>query len=957
MHYGSIFIAPIPPRQPDMDAERVRRLFMAALDLAPEARSLLLAKECTSEQERQAVLDLLSFDHGQNASDTLSRPIAELRREAVGGRFGPYEIQQVIGRGGMGAVYRAQRVDGEVRQVVAIKVLEREWLDAKTLDRFRRERQILSGLAHPNVARLLDTGTRDDGRPYLVMEFIEGDPLDEYCRKHELGVRDKLRLFLPICRAVEYAHSKLVIHRDLKPSNILATAEGELKLLDFGIARALDEAGAQSTNTLLLTPHYASPDLARGDPPSTAMDVYGLGAVLYFLLTGEPPHRVEGLTPLELVRHLLETPPQPPGAIRPELKGDLDNIIRKAMHIDPERRYGSARELADDIESYLALRPVRATPDGFLYRTGRFIARRRWLLTAASAALAAVGTGAFLAWTERRRADEEAATARAVAEFLQQDLIGQAGLRPQIERGAKADPDLKVRTILDRAAASVPEKFRGMPKVEAAIRVAIGGAYRELGLDEEARKHYQRALEIRAAASGRGSPEGLAAANLLGETLSGLGKTKEAEAVFRETIAWAGRSREGRRAAARARYGMAMLTGARKRREALPVLEQAIAEMRSVEGPEDERVLTALNQLAVLKLEAGEADQAEKLFREILQTRSRVLGPLHPGTLGSMSELGVFYHRRSRYQEAEELLKRAAEGMESVLGPDHPVTHGTLTNLTFVYTARGLYKQSAVIRLRILENERKVRGPDHPDTLAAASNLAVAYRMSGNFAAAVKLHEEALAGKRKVLGAEHPSTLSSMRNLALAYRETGRLAEGARLAAEALQIGQRVMGAHVDTAGAMAELGRAKKELGELREAERWIRDALSLRLQLLGPENQATLVTKRDLAEVLQATRRYAEAGSLFQETLAAQRNLLGESHPATLQTMSSQASLRRQQGRLDESAALLEKVLEGRRKILGPEHPDTLRVMRGLAAVSGERNAGRLTRAGAARKDPPLR
>lgn len=924
-----------------MDAGRVRRLFLAALDLDSTQRAAFLEGECVSVAEREAVMELLSFDRGHRACDesnTIDRPIAELRRQAVSGRFGPYELLETIGRGGMGAVYKAERADGEVRQVVAIKIIEREWLDPKALERFRRERQLLSSLAHPNITRLLDAGTREDGRPYMVMEFVNGDRLEDHCRKHSPSIHEKLRLFLSVCRAVEYAHSKLVIHRDLKPSNIVVTPEGEPKLLDFGIARALDEADAQATNSLLLTPNYACPEQARCEPPSTAMDVYGLGAVLYYLLTGSAPHSMEGLTPIEMVRHLSGHQPAKPSALRPELSGDLENIVLKAMHIEPERRYGSARELAEDIENYLALRPVRATPDRVLYRVGRLVARRRWPLIAAAVAIIAVAVGAGSAWTERRRADEEAAIAKAVNEFLQNDLISQAGLRSQVERGEKADPDLKVRTLLDRAAISVHQKFRGLPKVEAAIRVAIGGAYQDLGLDEEARKQFERAFELRRAVSGRGAADTLAAANLLGSSLSNLGQGKQAEAVFRESAATGGRSPEARRASAEARYRLAMMAAVAKRHDALPMLEQAISEMRAQMGPEHETVMTALNQLGVLHLEKGNAVDAEKLFREVLKTRTRTLGPSHPDTLASMSELGVFCFRRSRFDEGEELLRKSAEGMEAVLGPVHPVTLSTLNNLTNVYSRHGLYAQSAAVRLRILEGERKLRGPDHPDTLAAAHNLAVAYQSNGKYTAAVKLQEQTLAARRRTLGPEHSSTLAGMRSLASGYRETGRLAESVKLANEALLISQRVMGTHVDTAAAMNELARTRKAQGQLDIAGQLFHDALQMRLKLLGPGNQSTLLTKTDLAGLLQSTGRFAESERMFQETLAVQRKLLGEAHPNALNTASELAVLYRRQGRLDESAELQQKVLETRRKALGAGHPNTLRAMRELAAVYRE-------------------
>lgn len=835
----------------------------------------------------------------------------------------------------MGAVYKACRADGEVHQVVAIKVLEHAWLSPRTVDRFRRERQILSGLAHPNISRLLDTGTREDGRPYLVMEYIEGEPLDAYCRKHQLSIPQRLRLFLPICHAVEYAHSKLVIHRDLKPSNILVTAAGEPKLLDFGIADALDEPRHPATHTLLFTPSYGSPEQARNEPAATSMDVYGLGAVLYDLLTGAAPHRVEGLAPGEIVRHLCEQEPPPPSSVCPELKGDLENIVRKAMRIEPERRYHTVRELSADVENYLALRPVVATPDTFRYRAGRFVARRRWPLIAAGIAITAVAVGAFSTWTERRRTEEQAAISKAVQEFLQNDLISQAGLRSQIERGEKPDPDLKVRTLLDRAALSVPRKFRGLPRVEAAIRIVIGDAYRDLGLDEEACKHYQQAVALRRSALGQAAPETLEAANRLGDALASSGKPREAEAVFRDTIALAGSSQPAQRAAVHARFSQAMMAAAAKRQGALDLLRTSIEEMRVLEGPSDANVLAGLNQLAVLQLEAGNAAQAQGLFREILDTRTKRLGAAHPDTLASMSELGMFYFLRSRHAEAEEFLQRSAEGMEAVLGPSHPVTLSTLNNLTILYTRQGRYPQSEMLRRRILEGEQKLRGPEHPDTLAAAHNLASACQLNGKYAEAAKLYEQTLAIKRRTLGPEHPLTLSAMRGLAAALRESGRPAESVQLASAALTISKQAMGVHLDTAASMNELARAQKALGNAAAAERNFRDALEIRQKLLGPGNQTTLVTKNDLAGLLQSAGRLTEAESMLREILATRRRLLGEEHPSTLNTMSDLAALYRKQHKLADAANLQRSVVDSRRKSLDPNHPNTLRAMRDLAAI----------------------
>jgi non-specific serine/threonine protein kinase/serine/threonine-protein kinase len=315
----------------------------------------------------------------------------------------------------MGAVFKAERTDGELEQVVAIKIAERLWFDPHSSERFRRERQILAGLSHPNIARLLDGGTREDGVPYLVMEYVEGERLDLYCDSRRLTVAERLRVFLPLCHAVEFAHCNLVVHRDLKPSNVLVTGGGEPKLLDFGIAKALDSSEVAGTQTLVLTPDFASPEQARGEALTTATDVYGLGAVLYHLLTGHAPHATAGLTPFEIAQAIGEPEVTSPAVYRPELRGDLENILMKAIHRDPSRRYGSAAALAEDIERLLQCRPVRATPDSACYRARRFAVRNRVAVAAASLALAAVLAGGVTATYEARRAQKRFAQVRKLA--------------------------------------------------------------------------------------------------------------------------------------------------------------------------------------------------------------------------------------------------------------------------------------------------------------------------------------------------------------------------------------------------------------------------------------------------------------------------------------------------------------------------------------------------------------
>ncbi len=407
-----------------MDAQEVRRLFFQAMEVEPAEREALVEGSGMPPEVRAAVLTLLRYDS----------PEENFVREAVlsaipspiqdGERFGAYRLCGLLGRGGMGVVFKAEREDGELRQIVAIKIVEHGWLDERAVERFRQERQILSGLLHPNIAQLLDGGTRDDGIPYLVMEYVDGFPLDRYCALHQLGIPARLRVFLLLCDAVEFAHRKLVIHRDLKPSNVLVTAEGAPKLLDFGVAKAIDPGFGARTQTVVLTPDFASPEQILGREITTSTDVYGLGAVLYHLLTGRPPHSVRDMSPREMERAICEIRPERPSALDKELRGDLENILLKALDPDPGRRYGSARELAEDIARYLDRRPVKATPYRWWYGARRLVQRHALGSAAACLAMAAILTATGVSSRQARRAERRFEQVRTLASRFLFDFEG-----------------------------------------------------------------------------------------------------------------------------------------------------------------------------------------------------------------------------------------------------------------------------------------------------------------------------------------------------------------------------------------------------------------------------------------------------------------------------------------------------------------------------------------------------
>jgi len=424
-----------------VDSAVLRDLFRRAADLSATDRDHFLS---TLNEETRSALNAL-LESGREAEVFFERILDDARPplSKAGQRFGPYEIRELIGQGGMGAVFRAERVDGEFRQVVALKIIERAWLNPRITDRFRQEREFLAGLEHANIARLVDGGTRADGIPYLAMEYVEGVPLDVYCKEHRLTIAARLRLFLPLCDAVDSAHQRLIVHRDLKPSNVLITSAGEPKLLDFGIAKALDEGG-DGTHTLVFTPDFASPEQARGEAATTATDVYGLGAVLYFMLVGRAPHTVTATSPAEINKQITETAVARPSSIVPELDGDLDNILFKSLHRDPRRRYRSAREFAEDVGRHLSHRPVLATPDSFSYRTRRFLQRHTIASLAAGLAIVATISGTAAALYQARRAEMRFAQVRTLSnrfvfdfEAAIRDLPGSLAARRMVASTAR----------------------------------------------------------------------------------------------------------------------------------------------------------------------------------------------------------------------------------------------------------------------------------------------------------------------------------------------------------------------------------------------------------------------------------------------------------------------------------------------------------------------------------------
>jgi serine/threonine protein kinase/tetratricopeptide (TPR) repeat protein len=838
---------------------RIKEAVHACLELKPEERQDGIRSACDGEPilmaEVQSLLD--SYEHAGNFLESPSidaDSLVEAEPENLtGSRIGNYQISAMIAHGGMGTVYKAVRADDQFRKQVAIKLIRSGFDSSFIVRRFKAERQILANFDQPNIARLLDGGSTSDGRPYLVMEYVDGEPIDVYCVSRKLSTDDRLRLFRQVCAAVQFAHQNLVIHRDLKPSNILVTADGVPKLLDFGIAKILDPAqagiedsSATVTVAQMMTPEYASPEQFQGGPFTTATDVYSLGVVLYRLLTGCWPYRTSTHSQQEIAKAICEQEPEKPSTaigrtgdlvgdqrgervekLRSRLEGDLDNILLKALRKEPERRYASVEQFSEDIRRYLAGLPVIARKDTLRYRTAKFVSRHKGGIAATAGVLALlVGAVIVSSWMAVRasRAEQQA---QAVSDFLQNDLLAQASAYTQSGPGTKPDPSLKVRTALDRAAVRITGKFDRQPEVEAAIRDTMGQTYIDLGLYPEARAQFNRALELHRRVLGAEDPKTLKTMGGLGRAVYLEGKYAEAETLF----------------------------------------SQALKVRRRVLGPEHPATLGSMGNLANVYYVQGKYGQAEALYSQALQMRRRVLGPEHPATLSAMSDLGNTYYSEHKYPPAEALYSQALEIQRRVLGSEHSDTQHTLNGLASVYYAEGKYPQAEALYSQILETRRRVRGPEHRETVISMNNLAELYKVRGQYQQAETLFTQTVEISRRVLGPEHPLTLIFLGDFASMYQRAGRYGLAETYAAQALLGRRHTLGSQdADTMESADDLALAYLSQGKFAESEALAHEAFEFDRKK-RPDHWQRFRAESLLGASLAGEKKYAEAEPLLLE------------------------------------------------------------------------------------------
>jgi serine/threonine-protein kinase len=874
---------------------RLEDLFTRAVAVPAAERAAFLRQACGGDEAlRRDLESLLSAD--DEAASFLESPPELAATDAEGEEAsaapptppippappipsaGPYRLLREIGRGGMSTVWLAERADDQFRRQVAVKLLQPGMDSADLQRRFRAERQILAGLDHPNIARLYDGGTTADGRPYFVLEHVEGVAIDDDCERRGRGLAERLELFRTVCSAVEFAHRNLIVHRDLKPGNILVTPEGVPKLLDFGIAKLLapaplEEADSTAILGRLLTPQYASPEQFRGEPLTTATDVYSLGVLLYRLLAGRSPYRLEHASPLELERVLAAGIPKPSavagGPFGRQLAGDLDNIVAMAMQPEPARRYGSVEQLAEDLRRYRAGLPVSAREDTLRYRCTKFVRRHRGPLAAVSAAAALIVGFAVVAAVQSVRAARQADQARQVAEVL-------TGLFTAADPLAPAGGERTVRQVLDQEAERSLRELAGQPQVQAALMDVIGMAYRNLGRLDRAEPLLRRALAIRRRASGGRSLE--AAESL--DHLASLGH-------------WQGDLAGGER-----------------------LYRQALALRRELLGERDPRVLETLDHLGELKFYQGDLAAAEKLQRQVLAERRRQLPPLHLDLAGSLNDLAETRLAQGDLHEAEELARQALAQRRQLLGADHPLTVDSLDLESGLLLDRGEFQGAVPLLREVLERRRRRLGPQHPRVATALANLGGALMQTGDLAAAEPLERQALAIRRQVLGNDNSIVANSLYSVAFLLAKRGDLAAAEQLYAESLAIDRRKLApGALETGAALTALGDVicrQGRPGDTRRAEPLLREGLAVQRRALLAASPRLFAPLRALGNCLEASHRYAEAEPLLVERYRLLATGEGGSAPRRQQALADLVHLYRDWGR-PEAAAPYQKLLDG--------------------------------------------
>ncbi len=885
---------------PPASSERVAELFAEAVPLDSRERAGLLNDRCSGDPALQAAVEDLLKAYAAASDDAdwpkLLNPdeAAGLLEDAYGAEFlddeidtsvpvGPYQLHEVLGRGGMGVVYRATRIEGGFEQEVALKVVRKGMDSRAVLRRFEQERQVLARLHHPSIASLLDGGLSADARPFFAMELIEGLSITEYCKQHCLSIEQRLELFCTVCDAVQHAHGNLIVHRDLKPSNILVDASGRLKLLDFGIARVLSAGSEASssmlteTNSWLMTPEYAAPEQLTGGQITIATDVYALGILLYELLSGKRPHQDAGSDrQAVLARALSDVDPKPPSStvanavastphsdsgLQRRLRGDLDAIVLKALRTAPAQRYATALALQEDVQRHLDGLPVKARRDSALYRTKKFLLRHRVACGAVALIFSVAAAAGTALVREQARTARERDNANEVKEFV-------LGLFDLSDPNQSKGQQLTVQEMLDLGAERTQRDLSGQPEVQAEIAMTLARLRQDHGQLDSARTLFQQALDLRTEALGPNHPS-------LAESLRGLAGVAydaahydRAESLHRQALAIA-RAHSDDESVGASLSALSESIRARGRyQEAETVAREGLDFHRRLHSGDHPMIANSLVDVGVAVYLQGDYTMAQPLYSEALAMQRRLFGDQHLDIAETLNRLGLLFKRAANEAAAGEHLSGALEIYRSLLGPDHTLVATVTDSLAGVLFRSGRQAEALALAEEGLEIQRRVSGPEHPNVATAAINLALMYHRSGLHDQAIELDYEALAIYRTAHGNVHPYVGVALKNLGTKLRRGGRLDEAATVLREHYELERQLESPHgAAVADAAIGLGLVERDRRRFAKAETLFSEALRL-CQSNEPQDLAlAAMSLISWAKMRVAESRSAEARTLLEE------------------------------------------------------------------------------------------
>ena len=840
-----------------------------ALRYSGEERLLFLERACGADRALydSIVAVLSSGDYSRQDWGAPPSDIPDTHTvDPTGERIGAYRIVRSLGQGGMGEVFLAERADDQFRQQVAIKLVRRGLLSRHAQGRLRLERQILATLDHPNIARLLDGGTTPEGTPYIVMEYIDGAPIDLYCDGRKLSIEARLALFQTVCSAVHRAHQNLIVHRDLKPSNILVTADCVPKLLDFGIAKWLDDRQLMHTLAVtqadfrVMTPDHASPEQIRGDPITTASDIYVLGVLLHELLCGFKPFALRGNRFGDLERAICEDEAPAPSAmvqaarstrsyeieqvadqrsttparLQRQLSGDLDKIVAMAMRKEPERRYSSVEQFAADIDRYRQGLPVLASADSWSYRAAKFTRRHRAGVGLVAAFLALLISFSVTTLVQAKRVAHERDVAeiqRAAAES--ERTRAEAVLQFLVDSFRLADParargkDITAKEILDTGALRVSTELRGQPGLQATLMDTIGTVY------------------------------------------LGLGELDQAQ----------------------------------------PLIEQALSIRREALGPESLDVARSLFSLNRVYGERGDLDRAEQLAKESLALTQKHTGADSLDTARTLCQLGVIEHRRGQLATAEQLFQKCLDIRVARLGKNHEQVTAPMDNLASIAIDRQDFATAERLAREALAIDRETRDKDHPLYARHLLILASALQGQGKMADAGPLYREAIELLERVVGSAHPDTINAMNNFGQFLMEQGELDEAERIFESVLARDRTLRPNHAYVGHDLDNLGRIALRKKAYAAAEQRFREALDIYRKTLPPGHGYTAATLTRLGLARLELQRPKEAETAANQALVIWAKEYGKTNPFHALAMAIRGRALSQQGKLNDAEIALEE------------------------------------------------